>query len=190
MTYTVPIFGTTPTLGVDLSTAGYDQPYSATASNPATPEYPQQPFTIGTVINGSNGSEFVYAQAATATSISQGNFCYINNLMLAAGLTSAIAATAGQGARLGISLAALTTGQYGWFQTNGYNAYGVTVVSAVGAYATLHTSATAGVLTTALVTGTSFPINNITTTTTSGATAGAYACVLNNPIINTATTLG
>ena len=190
MTYTTPIFGTIPTLGVDLSTSGYDQPYSATASNPNNPEYPQQPFQIGTVITMSNGGEAIYAQAATATSISQGNFCYINNLMLAAGLTSTIAATAGQGARLGISLAALTTGQYGWFQTNGYNAYGVTVVSAVGAYATLHTTATAGVLGGTATTGTTYPISNITTTTTSAATAGANPCVLNNPIINTATTLG
>lgn len=190
MTYTTPIFGTIPTLGVDLSTSGYDQPYSATASNPNNPEYPQQPFQIGTVITMSNGGEAIYAQTATATSLAQGNFCYINNLMLAAGLTSAIAATAGQGARLGICLATLTTGQYGWFQTNGYNAFGVTVTTAAAAYATLHTSATAGVLTTAVVTGTSFPINNITTTTTSAATAGAYACVMNNPVINTATTLG
>lgn len=187
MTYSIPIFGTIPTLGVDLSTAGYDQPYTVSTS---TPEYPQQPFQIGTVITMSNGGEAIYAQTATATGITQGNFCYINNLMLAAGLTSAIAATAGQGARLGIALATLTTGQYGWFQTNGYNAYGVTVVSAVGAYATLHTTATAGVLGGTATTGTTFPINNITTTTTSAATAGAYPAVLNNPVINTASAGG
>ena len=190
MTYTTPIFGTIPTLGVDLSTSGYDQPYSATASNPNNPEYPQQPFQIGTVITMSNGGEAIYAQTATATGITQGNFCYINNLNLAAGLTSTIAATAGQGARLGISLATLTTGQYGWFQTNGGNTYGVTVVASVAAYTTLHTSATAGVLTGTATTGTTYPISNIATVTTSGGTAGAYACVLNNPIINTATTLG
>ena len=190
MTYSTPIFGTIPTLGIDLSTSGYDQPYSATASNPNNPEYPQQPFQIGTVITMSNGGEAIYAQTATATGITQGNFCYINNLNLAAGLTSTIAATAGQGARLGISLATLTTGQYGWFQTNGGNTYGVTVVASVAAYTTLHTSATAGVLTGTATTGTTYPISNIATVTTSGGTAGAYACVLNNPIINTATTLG
>ena len=71
MTYSTPIFGTIPTLGVDLSTSGYDQPYSATASNPNNPEYPQQPFQIGTVITMSNGGEAIYAQTATATSINK-----------------------------------------------------------------------------------------------------------------------
>ena len=187
MTYTTPIFGTIPTLGVDLSTSGYDQPYTVSTS---TPEYPQQPFSVGQVITMTNGGEAIYVTTATATGITQGNFVYINSANAAAGLTSAIAATAGQTARLGVALCTLTTGQFGWVQTNGYNAYGVTVTTAAAANATLHTSATAGVLTTVVVTGTSFPINSITTTTTSAATAGAYPCVMNNPIINTATTLG
>ena len=187
MTYNVPIFGTTNTLGIDLSTAGYDQPYTVST---ATPEYPQQPFSVGTVINMTNGGEAIYAQTATATSIAQGNFCYINNLGLAAGLTSAIAATAAQGCRLGVSLATLTTGQYGWFQANGSNPFGVTVTTAVAAFSTLHTTATAGVLGPTATTGTTFPINNITTTTTSAATAGAYPCVMNNPVINTASAIG
>jgi hypothetical protein len=41
------------------------------------------------------------------------------------------------------------------------------------------------------VTGTSYPINNIMTITTSGGTSGAYAAVIGGSmIINTATTLG
>lgn len=191
MTYNAPLFGTLPTLGVDVTTSGYDQPFSATASNPSTPEFPAPPFTIGQTINLSQGGAAIYAQTATATSISQGNFCYINNLMLAAGLTSIIAATAGQAAILGVSMATLTTGQYGWFQTRGNCPAGVTVTASVAANATLHTSATAGVLTSTAVTGTSFPINNIATTTTSAATAGAYAAVIGGSmVINTATTLG
>lgn len=187
MTYTAPLFGTTPTLGVDVTTAGYDQPYTVSSS---TPEYPQQPFTIGQVIDLSQGGRAIYATTATATSITQGDFCFINSSMYAAGLTSAIAATAGQAAILGVAMATLTTGQYGWFQTDGNCPAGVNVVNGVAAYATLHTSATAGRLTGTPVTGTSYPINGVSTITTSGGTSGAYAGILSNPFINTATTLG
>lgn len=191
MTYVAPLFGTLPTLGVDVTTAGYDQPYTATASNPNNPEYPAPPFSIGQTINLSAGGAAIYAQTATATSITQGNFCYINNLSLAAGLTSAIAATAGQAAILGVAMATLTTGQFGWFQTRGVCPAGLSVTASVAPNVTLHTSATAGVLTSTAVTGTSFPINNIATTTTSAATAGAYPAVIGGSmIINTATTLG
>ena len=191
MTYTLPLFGTTPTLGVDMTTAGYDQPYTATASNPSTPEYPQAPFSIGQIINMTQGGSAIYAQTATATSITQGDCCYINTSMLAAGLTSAIAATAGQAAIIGVSMATLTTGQFGWFQTGGNCPAGVNVVSGVAAYTTLHTSATAGRLTGTAVTGTSYPLIGVVTVTTSQSTAGAWAAMINGPMaINTATTLG
>jgi hypothetical protein len=191
MTYTVPIFGTTPTLGVDMTTSGYDQPFSATASNPSTPEFPQAPFSIGQTIALSQGGSAVYAVTATATSITQGNFCYINSSMLAAGLTSAIAATAGQAALLGVSLATLTTGQYGWFQTEGYCPAGVTCVATTAINTTLHTSATAGVLTSSVVTGTSFPVIGVVLTATAATNNVGAACMINGtPQINTATTLG
>ena len=111
--------------------------------------------------------------------------------MLAAGLTSTIAATAGQAAILGVAMATLTTGQFGWFQTRGNCPAGVNVVNGVAANTVLHTSATAGRLTGTAITGTSFPINNIMTITTSAGTSGAYAAVIaGSMIINTATTLG
>ena len=191
MTYTAPLFGTLNQLGVDVTTAGYDQPYTATASNPSNPEYPAAPFAVGQVINLSQGGAAIYAQTAAATAITQGDFCYITSAMLAAGLTSTIAATAGQAAILGVAMATLTTGQFGWFQTRGNCPAGVNVVNGVAANTVLHTSATAGRLTGTAVTGTSYPINNIMTVTTSGGTAGAYAAVIGGSmIINTATTLG
>jgi hypothetical protein len=191
MTYTAPLFGTLGTLGVDVTTAGYDQPYTATASNPNNPEYPAPPFSIGQVINLTGGGAAIYAQTAAATAITQGDFCYIASTMLAAGLTSTIAATAGQAAILGVAMATLTTGQFGWFQTRGNCPAGVNVVNGVAANTILHTSGTAGRLTGTAVTGTSYPINNIMTITTSGGTSGAYAAVIGGSmIINTATTLG
>ena len=191
MTFTLPLFGTDNKLGVDLTTAGYDQPYTATASNPNNPEYPQAPFSVGTRVQGSQGASAIYAQTATATAITQGDFCYINTSMLAAGLTSTIAATAGQAAILGVAMATLTTGQFGWFQLTGNCPAGVNVLNGVAAFTVLHTSGTAGRLTGTAVTGTSYPINNIMTITTSGGTSGAYAAVIGGSmIINTATTLG
>jgi hypothetical protein len=133
----------------------------------------------------------IYAQTATATAITQGDFCYINSSNLAAGLTSTIAATAGQAAILGVAMATLTTGQFGWFQTKGNCPAGVNVVNGVAANTVLHTSATAGRLTGTAVTGTSYPINNIMTLPTSAGTSGAYAAYIGGSmIINTATTLG
>jgi hypothetical protein len=191
MTFTLPLFGTDNKLGVDLTTAGYDQPYTATASNPNNPEYPAPPFSVGTRIAGSQGVTALYAQTATATAITQGDFCYITTAMLAAGLTSTIAATAGQAAILGVAMATLTTGQFGWFQLTGNCPAGVNVVASVAPNTVLHTSATAGRLTGTAVTGTSYPINNIMTVATSQSTAGAYAAMISNSmIINTATTLG
>jgi hypothetical protein len=188
MTYNAPLFGTQQLLGVDASPSGYDQPYTVST---ASPEYPAQPIGIGTVTNLSQGGTALYVTTATATSVNQGDFVYVNTSMYAAGLTSVIAATAGQGAILGVSMATLTTGQYGWVQTSGNVPYGVNVVSGVAAYTTLHTSATAGRLTGTAVTGTSYPIVGITTVTTSAGTAGIYAGIINgSSAINTATTLG
>lgn len=188
MTYTAPLFGTGNKLGVDLTTSGYDQPFTLSTS---TPEYPGTPLQVGAVIEGSQGGAALYAQASTAATITQGDFCYINTTFQAAGLTSTIAATAGQAAILGVAMATLTTSQYGWFQTRGNCPAGVNVVNGVAANTVLHTSATAGRLTGTAVTGTSFPINNIMTVTTSGGTSGAYAAMIaGSMIINTATTLG
>lgn len=176
MTYTTPIFSTLNLLGVDLSTAGYDQPYTATATNPSTPEYPSAPFAIGTEIINSSMGRAVYATASVA--VNQGNVCVITKAYSAVPITSTIAATS-FGLQLGVAMStAMTTGQYGWFQTEGVSA-GITVTTSIAANVQLYTTATAGVLG-AIATGSSYSVNGITTTTTSAATAGQYAGVITN----------
>jgi hypothetical protein len=175
MTYTTPIFSTLNTLGVDLSTSGYDQPYTATSSNPSIPEYPQQPFTVGQEIIGTNGLRALYGSAATA--ITLGNTCVLSKVFAATPLTSTIAATS-YGLQLGVAMTTLTTGQYGWFQTEGVSA-NISVTASIAANVALYTTATAGVLG-AIATGSSYSVAGITTTTTSAGTAGAYAGVITN----------
>ena len=183
MTYVVPLFSTLNLLGVDLSTAGYDQPYTATATNPSTPEYPSAPFAIGTEIINSSIGRAVYATANTA--INQGNCCVLTKAFSAIPITSAIAATS-LNLQLGVAMStAMTTGQYGWFMTEGILPSGVTVTASIAQNVTLYTTATAGVLG-AIATGSSYTISGISTTTTSAATAGAYACTITNIAIGAA----
>ena len=172
MTYTTPIFGTTPTLGVDLSTAGYDQPYTLSTS---TPEYPGAPLNIGQEIVNSSRGRCVYATASAV--ITLGNVCAISKAYSATALTNTTAATS-FGLQLGVAMSTMTTGQYGWFQIEGV-AQNITVTASIAANVQLYTTATAGVLG-AIATGVSYSVNGITTTTTSAATAGAYPGVITN----------
>lgn len=172
MTYTTPLFSTLNTLGVDLSTSGYDQPYTVSTS---TPEYPGAPLAIGTEIINSAIGRCVYATAAAA--ITLGNTCAISKAYSATALTNTTAATS-FGLQLGVALSTMTTGQYGWFQTEGIS-QNITVTASIAANVQLYTTATAGVLG-AIATGVSYSVNGITTTTTSAATAGAYAGVITN----------
>jgi len=172
MTYTTPVFSTLNLLGIDLATAGYDQPYTVSTS---TPEYPAAPLAIGTEIVSSVMGRAVYATASAA--ITLGNVCTISKAYSATALTNTTAASS-FGLQLGVALSTMTTGQYGWFQTEGVS-QNISVTASIAANVQLYTTATAGVLG-AIATGTSYTVNGITTTTTSASTAGAYPGVITN----------
>jgi hypothetical protein len=169
MTYTTPIFCTDNTEGVDMSTSGYDQPFTLSTS---TPEYPAVPVQLGRLVTLSQGGKAVYG-IATAAALTLGDVCFLTSTWYAAGLTSTNAATAAGVSQLGVAMTTLATGQYGWFQIEGV-CNNINVVSGIAANAKLYTTATAGRLG-ALATGASYDVNAITITTTSGATSGAYA---------------
>ena len=184
MAYTPPLFSTDNRLGVDMTTAGYDQPYVLSTS---TPEYPAIPFAVGTEATISQGGAAIYAQA-TAAAVAQGDVCIIltspatatatgiSPTFYAVGLTSTNAATNAAYSPLGVSLSALATGNYGWFQTQG-NCPAVSLVNGLAAGALLYTTATAGRLG-AIATGANYRVAGIFPLTTSAGTAGVYPGVI------------
>jgi hypothetical protein len=169
MTYTTPLFSTSNTDGVDLSTA-----FTLSTS---TPEYPNPPFSLGQVVLGSNDGAWVYATASTA--LSKGDVCTIS----AAFSATPTPATASLGLMVGVAMATNTTGQFSWYQTNGVSA-AINVTASVAANTLLYTSATAGRLSTA---ATGFTrIQGIVTNTTSAGTAGTYAGIIISASVATA----
>ncbi len=169
MAYTTPIFSSSNTEGVDLSTA--------VTITTTTPEYPLQPIMLGTQVLTDYDGSATYVQAATAT-ISKGDVCTISTAFVA----TQTPATASLGLPVGVALATATTGQYFWVQTNGVcNA--VSVVNGIAANTLLYTSATAGRL---AGTATGFSrIQGIVLGTTSGGTAGTYQAFLVSPSVAT-----
>lgn len=174
MAYSVPLYSTLNTEGVDLSTA-----FTLSTS---TPEYPAAPFLLGTEMLGTQNGRWVYCTAAGINAI--GDVCIISPAFQTSGINTTNDATA-FGLPLGVSMAATTTGQYSWYMTNGTTPT-VNVLASTAPNVQLYTSATSGRLTSALSTGASSTIVGIVTTTTSAATAGVYPGVLNSPYVGVA----
>lgn len=186
MTFTPNPYSTLNMEGVDVS-AVYT-PSTATSSA-FVPEYPLSPFVPGTRVVGNNDSEWVFVSTATATSIAKGNCCIfglLNNPALAVPLSNAAAATA-FGFQVGISMATAATGTFFWLQTKG-NCAALTVNVAGTANSPLYTTATAGVLTTTIATGTNYPVYGITPTSTQ-ATAGSVSVAMTTPELGLVTVL-
>lgn len=161
MAYSVPLFQTLQTEGVDLNTAFT----FLTTGVPGNYEYPEQPLDLGTTVLGTLNGKWVMCTAATGT-ISKYDVVTISNAFTA----TQIPTTASLGLIAGIAMATATTGQALWVMTNGVSP-GVNVVTGVGTGVMLFTSATAGRL--AITSGGFTRIQGITLTTSStGAAAG------------------
>ena len=170
---TQSLYGTSNTEGIDVSTV-------LTVNATASPEYPAAPFITGTECLGSNNSRWVYVTAAGA--ITLGDVVCVTKTYTANSLTSTIAATS-LGLPLGVaSLAAFTTGQYGWVQTQGASP-AISLLAGVAPNVQLYSSATAGRVGATSATGTTYAVNGIVATTTSASTAGTYAGILTNPVV-------
>lgn len=160
MTYTAPLFSNANREGVDVQSSN-----SVFTLSTSTPEYPGAPFSLGTQTPVSTDGTAVYCTAAGA--ITADDACLITPLFAASSLTAAIAATS-FGGIVGVALQTMTTGQYGWFQTQGAQMLVNTVATAT-AHAQLYASGTAGRLTSVLATGVTVSINGITVVTTTTA---------------------
>jgi len=173
---------TTPTEGVNFNTTF--TPYDQTAATSSTndPSNPGPPFTLGTVIAGISGAEFMFCKASAA--IAAGDVCQITTLTSAA---TGITTTNGLlGDRVGVAQVAIASGSYGWLQIAGA-CQNVTVIGGTAPNVALYTSATAGALDDATTTGVKL-VNGIIITATSGTATAAVAGTLNWPVVGATTT--
>lgn len=72
-------FNITNTEGVDFSAVFY--------LDTAKPEYPRPPFAVGTVMKGTDGTEYVYVSATSAQAI--GDVCRLSTAWVATGVNAA-----------------------------------------------------------------------------------------------------
>lgn len=164
-------FGLTPITGVDPTTF-----YAVSAS--LTPETPAPPFSLGQVVLGSNGAEYVFVQAST--SIALGDFIAINNVFQANSLTNTNVVQT-SGARIAMasatvrqSITSIPAGAFFWAVTRGASQSGnaASAVTATGSVQ-LFTTATAGAIT------------SVTTSSTLAAGLAGIECVSSvTPLFN------
>ena len=97
-----------PTYSVNSSTIGVDLNTTSTTAL----------FALGTVVKGSNNSEWVYVQAATAVTAFK---CVSINAAFTCGMASVsdVIGTSGSSGRLGWAQNAFAASDYGWVPING-----------------------------------------------------------------------
>lgn len=139
--------------GVDVTVI-----YTVTAST--TPETPAPPFSLGDIVQGPFGAEWVFVQAST--SISPNDFVAIKGSYQANSLSNTTVAATG-GVSIGVAPGATTAGggtspsmlagTYFWAQIRGSQVAGNAVAASTTSNVSLFTTAVAGVV--ASVTGSS-----------------------------------
>lgn len=164
-----------------LNSSGID--YTAVFDlNTAEPAYPNPPFVVGTISEGSSGTEYVYCQ--TTTAIALNGVVSIDPTFTATALANG--ATVLFGGYVGVAGAAVTaisgtvTKRYFWAARKGV----VPVLAAAAAvtYTQLRSTATAGAVDDVAVGATTYPISGMVFTTTATG-AGSFNAMLNYPIL-------
>lgn len=130
-------------------------------------------FTTGTVVNTSDGSQAVYVQALSE--ISQYAAVAVYDTQKAQMLTTTLAATC---KRVGFAQTSIASGYYGWVQLGGKVL--VNLAANAAPSVPLYTTATAGVLDDAVVSG-GIVFGLVATTSISNATA--VTCIAGYPHI-------
>lgn len=156
-------------LGVNLT--------QTTNISTATPEYPGNPFSLGTSVKATDGSEYIYA-VATAAAIPLGSAVYFDVNWNAVLITTTNGAGI-SGSRVGFaSQVPFAIADRGWFQIAGI-CPAILVSASTAAFAQLYTTATAGQLSSTATS--SLAINGAVINTTAPASAGVVAGTLNYP---------
>lgn len=155
---------TTPLGGINFGLA-----YTLSST---VPEYPGRQFTPGTHVQGTDGSTWIFVVLEAASTCTAGDALIVttNSTWEVKAVTNTLAASK-LGQRMGIAGATGTAGQYLWMQTAGYNA-SINCATSSSAYTALHTSATAGRLTTTAAGGTSVAVNGGVINATAASNVG------------------
>ena len=166
-------FNTIPTSGIDFGTA-------FTVSS-TTPEYPGSPIKLGTPMFGSDGSRWVLTKLEAASTCTVGDILIVttNSTWEVKALTDTLGVSK-LGQLVGVAGATGTAGQYVWMQTAGYNST-VNAVTVSAAFTALHSSATAGRVTSTAAAAVSVAINGMVLLAT--AAANVAAAILTNPVV-------
>lgn len=174
MAYTLPTVATQSIEGVSLTTI-YD------AISASTPEYPGLPFTIGTRVVATDGSNWVFATAGGG--INQYDTVQITRAYSA---TQILGGSASEVPNCTVGFyqnsTALTSGQSAWFNMGGKPT--INVLGACAKLVTLYTTDTSGKLDDAIVTGSQYAIRGVYIVTTNpSATATAIAAQATYPTV-------
>jgi len=155
--------------------------------NSQTPETPLAPFLVGTIAEGSGGSEFVYCQSTAA--IPANGCVQIDPTFTATALVNSATVAFGQIA--GICPNAVTaisgtiTKNFFWVQRKGVAL--ILAAAAAVTYTQLRSTATPGALDDVVAGATVYPVNGIVFTTTATG-AGSFQGMLNYPTLGTLNT--
>lgn len=162
----MPAFPTTPMLGVALGTT---TPGTTTNGQNAQMQ-------LGTMVDGNDGSTWIYAQANGA--VTAFSYVCISNAFQAAAGTKALV---DQGMTIGIAQNAFADDDFGWFLIKGTGAqYKVNVLISCTASVMLSTTATAGFLDDTAATATQTTILGLQLQSSATA-SGGYAMIANFP---------
>lgn len=141
------------------------------------PSVPIRQVPLGTVVKGTDGSEWVLGKANTA--VTAGYACVLDTSWGADHITT----TNGlRGLLVGVAQVDIAALSYGWFQRSGKASVGVRVLASAAANARLNTTATAGALDDDATTGAK-EILGIALTTANGGSTALAAAMLNFPAV-------
>lgn len=149
------------------------------------PEYPAPPFAVGARATGSENSEYVFVKNAAASALAAGDVLYLVITTFAA--TKLSTANDARGNLVAVAVSAIpgTTGTitgYGWVQVKGQATASVLTLAA--ANVRLNTTATAGSLDDDGTVGSMQVQGLYLTSTNSGGSTAATACLLNYPYVD------
>lgn len=178
MAYTAPIITDSPLEGISLTTT-YSPPYDASTGTGSI-DYPSPPFTVGTIINTSNGGQYMFVLAAAA--ITQYDFVSIETSYNASPV-SVTTVNATSAPMIGVAQVAISSGDYGWVALAGQSLSGNVLLSCAADTA-LYATTVAGSLDDAAYSSLQPKISGVVCTAARGTTNGSVAVLLTQPFVN------
>lgn len=175
--------------GVNLSMVynAYDQTAATSSSN--DPSNPGPPFTIGTEVVCTDGSQWMFVKVATSATLAQYNCVGVDATAYTATPTVGGATYEATKKRVGFyqNTTSATAGQFCWVMLSGSPT--VLIAASAAKAVQLYTTDTSGVLDDAIATGSQYPVRNVYLLTTSGSTASNGVAMASWPAFGPQTAL-